>query len=158
MNLSITVRNRCAQLDPPQQAIVCGYGEARLTVSFDEEWDAYTQKRAHIFYMQRGKPVSLDVPFSYSSFRMPAVHDTDCAEICFYAGDIRTALSVRVPCLPAVSEIAAEEDDPPTDTLRQLLEQLAGQDAAPPFRGLYLVTEDGDYLVTDTRDYIMVKE
>lgn len=158
MDLYITVRNRCAHLNPQPQALVCGYGAARLYVSFDEEWDAYPKKYAHIFYVRRGTPVSVNVPISGKYVTLPAVHDTDCAEICFFAGDLRTALPVRVPCLPAVSEIAAEEDEPHTDAVRLILAKLAGEDAEPPFRGLYLVTDDGDYLVTDTLDFIMAKE
>lgn len=158
MDVLITVRDRCAQLVPETQALVCGYNGRSMTVSFDREWNPFLRKHAQLTYFQGGKRISEEIPFTGSICELPAVHGTDSVEIGFCAGEIRTTTPVRIPCLPCITGIPAEEHRPQPDDVRLILAKLAGQDAAPPCSGLYLVTKDADYLVTDTGDFLLTKE
>lgn len=158
MNLLVTVQERCAKLAPETQALVCGYGKREMTITFDREWNVFLRKNAQMTYFQDGKRISLEIPFIGSICELPAVYGTDSVEIGFCAGEIRTTTPVRIPCLPCITGIPAEEYRPQPDAARLILAKLAGQEAAPPCSGLYLVTKDADYLVTDAGDFLLTKE
>lgn len=158
MDLFVTVRNRCVQLAPDTQVMICGYARAEMKISFDAEWDQFVQRYARFTFLQGGKTVSVDVPFIGEYCALPVISGTDSVSVGFYAGEIRTTVPARIPCLPCITELPAEVYRPRADAARLILAKLAGQEAEPPCNGLYLVTANADYLVTDAGDFLLTKE
>lgn len=158
MNLYVTVRERRAQPEPDTQFLVCGNGGTALTVSFDEEWEAYPTKYARIVYRTGGKTVSLDTPVFGSLCTLPAVRGTDLIELGFYAGAIRTTSPARIPCRPCITDIPAEPAPACVNLFRLLLARIAGKPYDIPTNGKYLAAKNGNYIVTRERDFLLTKE
>ena len=130
MDIYVTVRNRCAQPAPLSQYLVCGNSGYILHISFDAEWDVLPMKTVRLRMRQGDKILSADIPLIGGCCLLPPVLSTDQAEIGVFAEGICTNTPARIPCLPGIRDLAAEEYRPPADVLRLMLEQIA--EKTPP--------------------------
>ena len=104
--------------------IVCGSSDTVLRCTFDSEWAAYPDKTAYLHVVRDGVPGCTEVPFSGSTCLLPALSGIHEVRIGISAGALRTAAPARIPCVPGITDLPAEEAPVRTDLFLQLTAEI----------------------------------
>lgn len=106
--LRITVKNKIATYLQRDGVIVCGNKGYKIAFTFDEEWDAYTNKIARFIW--NGK--YFDKTFTGDECDVPVINDATEVTVGVYAGDLKTTTPAVIPCLISIlcgnPEVGAE--------------------------------------------------
>lgn len=153
MTAEITVRNKIAQIRG-NPVFVCGNFDCTVQFDFDREWTAYDTKTAVISSVRGGHPQVTEIAFSGDTVTLPVLRDV--TEICISvtAGTICTAAPARIPCVRCVTDLPAEEYDPPRDVLAELLAMLAQKEP----EGKLILTLENSALLTVDNALILCRE
>lgn len=106
------------------QFIVCGNSLYQVRFDLDAEWDAAPQRTARFRYRKNGVFVHEDVPFTGICCTMPAIRQSDLAEIGLIAGPLRTTAPARIPCLMCITDPAAQPAPLHDDFYNAVMEML----------------------------------
>ena len=152
--IPVAVRGRFAALTDRTAQIVCGNSDYAVQFDLDSEWAAYDTKTALISRVQDGQPQVTEIAFSGDTVTLPVLHDTSEVSIGVTAGTICTAAPARIPCVRCVTDLAAEEYDPPRDFLTELLAMFAPEKPA----GEPILTLENSALLTVDNALILCRE
>lgn len=158
MEIPVTIRRRHAVLPEPGIFAVCGSSGDTIRFEFDAEWEVFPEKTAHFVMHAAGADSEADVVFQGNVCAVPVIAHAAQVSVGVSAGSLRTTTAARIPCLPCITDIPAEEAHPQQDVYAVLLCMLMHRQPQAVCSGRYLVTADEDYLATDAGDYLMTKE
>ena len=127
-NLRITVADKIATYQKRDGFIVCGNSDYQLVFTFDEEWDAFPEKKARFNY----SGMSTDVPFTGDTCPVPILRNTELVSVGVYAGDLCTTTPADIPCVRSILCRAGKltEGDQKATTVAELYAEKAAESAA----------------------------
>lgn len=98
--LHITVKNKIATYAKRDGDIVCGNGDYQVKFTFDEEWDASSEKTARFIW--NGK--YYDVKFTGDTCDVPVITNADSVQVGVYTEDdaLQTTTSAVIGCKRSV--------------------------------------------------------
>lgn len=103
MLLHIDVKNKVANYRKRDGCIVCGNSDYQIKFTFDNEWDAATNKTARFIWGGQ----YTDVTFTGDTCNVPIITNTDSVEVGVYSGDLRTTTSAQITCQRSILCVAA---------------------------------------------------
>ncbi len=158
MQITIAVRERVARtVGTP--LIVCGNSDYVLAFDFDQEWDAYPEKKAIFSFCKNGKKERVTVPFAGYACIVPVLNGIDRVEIGCYAGNIRTSSPAFVPCCICITDLLSESESINRDVYNEIMERISlGALPALDDDEYFVITLDGDYVTTSEGDFVIAKE
>ena len=122
--LHIQVNNKIATYQRRGGAIVCGNSDYEIKFTFDEEWNATSEKFAHFIW--NGKHT--DVKIEGDTCAVPMLKKATRLEVGVYAKNIRTSTSAVIPC--AHSTLCGDEPLTEADQHFTSLAEQAAMEAA----------------------------
>lgn len=111
MELCIRIKDKIAAANA-NPVVVCDNSDYTIRFMFDESWAAYPLKTARFFWIQEGKEVCVDTPFSGDTVAMPALHAADWIQVGVYAGDLATTTPALLICTPSIRQGAPAPAEP----------------------------------------------
>lgn len=126
--LHIIVADKIATYQKRDGFIVCGNSDYQLVFTFDEEWDAFPEKKARFNY----SGMSTDVPFTGDTCPVPILRNTELVSVGVYAGDLCTTTPADIPCVRSILCRAGKltEGDQKATTVAELYAEKAAESAA----------------------------
>ena len=96
--LHVIVNNKVATYLKRDGDIVCGNSDYQIEFTFDEMWDAYTEKTARFIWNNQ----YVDVDFTGNTCTVPVISNVDSVKVGVYAGDMQTTTSAIIGCKRSV--------------------------------------------------------
>lgn len=126
--LHIIVADKIATYQKRDGFIVCGNSDYQIVFTFDEEWDAFPEKKARFNY----SGMSTDVPFTGDTCPVPILRNTELVSVGVYAGDLCTTTPADIPCVRSILCRAGKltEGDQKATTVAELYAEKAAESAA----------------------------
>lgn len=121
--ISVTVKNKIAQIDNPDVCAVCSNSDYVVRFTFDEEWNAYNTKTARFKY----NGMYEDKVFTGNDCPLPIIENALFSEIGVYAGDLHTTTGALLPMRRSILSGGDKHTDPPEDVYNQLTELVNEQ-------------------------------
>ena len=92
--LHVIVNNKVASYLKRDGDIVCGNSDYQIEFSFDDAWDAYTEKTARFIWNNQ----YTDIDFSGTTCPVPVITNTEAVRIGVYSGELSTTTPAIIGC------------------------------------------------------------